>query len=148
MNPGAMYGAPAPFEAEALLPVSMLMAVMRSSNSMTPATGPFSSSSVPRSRLTARRLPRIRERGRASYGGQMSDEVRPCARPCASYDTSQEKEWLMDNSSFYPEPPISKFLFASRGMAPLWTVIRVYLGWLWLDAGWHKVTNPAWVGEN
>lgn len=54
----------------------------------------------------------------------------------------------MTNKSFYPEPPISKFLFASKAMAPLWTVLRVYLGWLWLDAGWHKVTNPAWTGEN
>jgi len=54
----------------------------------------------------------------------------------------------MDNSSFYPEPPVSKFLFASRTMAPLWTILRVYLGWLWLNAGWHKVSNPAWVGEN
>ena len=54
----------------------------------------------------------------------------------------------MTNKSFYPEPPISKFLFASKAMAPLWTVLRVYLGWLWFDAGWHKVTNPAWTGEN
>src|SRR5690606_18826647 len=30
----------------------------------------------------------------------------------------------------------------------VWTVLRVYLGWLWLNAGWHKVSNPAWVGEN
>src|SRR5690606_1163803 len=28
-----------------------------------------------------------------------------------------------------------------------WTVVRVYLGWLWLDAGWHKVTDPRWVGS-
>jgi thiosulfate dehydrogenase [quinone] large subunit len=36
-------------------------------------------------------------------------------------------------------------------MAPIWAVIRIYLGWLWLDAGWHKVWseggfNTAWVG--
>jgi thiosulfate dehydrogenase [quinone] large subunit len=31
-------------------------------------------------------------------------------------------------------------------MAPFWTVVRVYLGWLWLNAGWHKVTDPKWVG--
>lgn len=54
----------------------------------------------------------------------------------------------MANSGYYPEPPVSKFLFASKVMAPVWTVLRVYLGWLWLNAGWHKVTNPAWVGEN
>jgi thiosulfate dehydrogenase (quinone) large subunit len=48
----------------------------------------------------------------------------------------------------YPEPRISRFLFASKPMAIFWTVVRVYLGWLWLRAGWGKVTNPNWVGEN
>src|SRR5690606_23931087 len=52
------------------------------------------------------------------------------------------------STTFYPEPQISKFLFASKWMAPVWTVVRVYLGWLWLSAGWGKVTNPAWVGSS
>jgi thiosulfate dehydrogenase [quinone] large subunit len=47
----------------------------------------------------------------------------------------------------YPEPKVSSFLFASKWMAPIWTVIRIYLGYLWLMAGWHKVTSPAWVGS-
>ena len=51
-------------------------------------------------------------------------------------------------TTFYPEPQISKFLFASKYMAPFWTVVRVYLGWLWLQAGWHKVTDPKWVGAD
>jgi thiosulfate dehydrogenase [quinone] large subunit len=46
----------------------------------------------------------------------------------------------------YPEPRISKLLFASRASVPFWTVVRIYLGYLWLSAGWDKVTNPAWVG--
>ena len=56
------------------------------------------------------------------------------------------------HSTYYLEPNISKFLFASKWMAPIWTVVRIYLGWLWLDAGIHKVFtpewtfNPAWVG--
>ncbi len=52
----------------------------------------------------------------------------------------------MTRTEFYPEPTISKFLFASRFMAPVWTVVRVYLGWLWLNAGWHKVSDAKWVG--
>ncbi len=51
------------------------------------------------------------------------------------------------STTYYPEPRISKFLFASKYMAPFWTVVRVYLGWLWLSAGWHKITDPAWVGS-
>ncbi len=45
----------------------------------------------------------------------------------------------MAHTTFYPEPRTITFLFASRFVAPVWTVIRIYLGWLWLDAGWHKV---------
>src|SRR5690606_38286699 len=32
--------------------------------------------------------------------------------------------------------------------APIYLIIRVYLGWAWLTAGWGKVTNPAWVGAD
>ena len=51
------------------------------------------------------------------------------------------------STTYYPEPRISKFLFASKYMAPFWTIVRVYLGWQWLNAGWHKITDPAWVGS-
>jgi thiosulfate dehydrogenase (quinone) large subunit len=46
------------------------------------------------------------------------------------------------------EPPIARFLFADTRLAPLWTMIRLYLGYEWLVAGWGKLTNPAgvWVG--
>ena len=53
----------------------------------------------------------------------------------------------MARTTYYPEPKVSQFLFASKYMAPFWTVVRVYLGWLWLNAGWHKVTDPRWVGS-
>jgi thiosulfate dehydrogenase (quinone) large subunit len=47
-----------------------------------------------------------------------------------------------------PEPPIARFLFADTRLAPLWTIIRLYVGYEWLTAGWGKLTNPAgvWVG--
>jgi thiosulfate dehydrogenase [quinone] large subunit len=48
----------------------------------------------------------------------------------------------------YPEPKLSQLLFASKPAAIFWTVVRVYLGWLWLSAGWGKVNNPNWVGAN
>ncbi|HUX81057.1 MAG TPA: TQO small subunit DoxD [Candidatus Paceibacterota bacterium] len=31
--------------------------------------------------------------------------------------------------------------------APLWMIVRIYLGWQWLSAGWEKVLNPAWFGS-
>src|SRR5690606_3751547 len=30
----------------------------------------------------------------------------------------------------------------------LFAVVRVWLGWQWLQAGIHKVGAPAWTGEN
>ncbi len=42
------------------------------------------------------------------------------------------------------DPPLAKFLFGSTRMAWLWLVIRLYLGWDWLEAGLHKLT-PAWL---
>jgi thiosulfate dehydrogenase [quinone] large subunit len=48
-----------------------------------------------------------------------------------------------------PEPSISRFLFSDTRLAILWTIIRVYVGYQWLHAGWGKLTNPAgvWVGD-
>ncbi len=48
-----------------------------------------------------------------------------------------------------PEPNITRFLFADTRLAPLWTLVRLYVGYEWLMAGWGKLTNPAgvWVGE-
>ncbi|CAN5839912.1 DoxX family membrane protein [soil metagenome] len=54
----------------------------------------------------------------------------------------------MARTTYYPEPRIAQFLFASKALAPLWTVVRIYLGWLWLTAGWGKIFSPAWMGEN
>lgn len=43
------------------------------------------------------------------------------------------------------DPPIARFLFGDVRMAWLWLPLRVWLGWSWLDAGWHKLQSPAWM---
>lgn len=45
------------------------------------------------------------------------------------------------------EPGISKFLFSSTGFAWFWLIVRVYVGWEWLVAGWGKMHSAAWVGS-
>lgn len=47
-----------------------------------------------------------------------------------------------------PRSKAAKFLFADTRLAALWLVLRLYLGYEWLTAGWGKVTNPdgVWVG--
>jgi thiosulfate dehydrogenase (quinone) large subunit len=45
------------------------------------------------------------------------------------------------------EPPIARFLFADARTAWLWLVVRVYLGYEWLTAGFGKLGDPAWTGS-
>lgn len=45
-----------------------------------------------------------------------------------------------------PEPRISRLLFADTRFALVWLVIRVYVGWEWVVAGYEKVNDPVWVG--
>ncbi len=44
------------------------------------------------------------------------------------------------------EPPIAMFLFGDTRMAWFWLLVRLYVGYEWLTAGWGKIHNPAWVG--
>jgi thiosulfate dehydrogenase [quinone] large subunit len=51
----------------------------------------------------------------------------------------------MKNVEFV-EPPFARFLFADTRMAAIWLLVRLYVGWEWLQAGWGKIQNPVWVG--
>jgi thiosulfate dehydrogenase (quinone) large subunit len=42
------------------------------------------------------------------------------------------------------EPRWAHRLFHSTLTSPLWLVLRVLVGWEWLEAGWHKFNDPAW----
>ncbi|MGH7927910.1 MAG: DoxX family protein [Candidatus Binatia bacterium] len=45
------------------------------------------------------------------------------------------------------EPRVSRLLFADTRFAWLWLPLRLYLGWLWWEAGWHKFVDPKWLGS-
>jgi thiosulfate dehydrogenase [quinone] large subunit len=53
----------------------------------------------------------------------------------------------MQNIEFV-EPPVARFLFASTKMAWFWLIVRLYVGYEWLMAGWEKVNNPVWAGAH
>ncbi|MBK8542015.1 MAG: DoxX family membrane protein [Ardenticatenia bacterium] len=40
-----------------------------------------------------------------------------------------------------PDPPLAQFLFGNTRMAWFWLIARVYLGYDWALAGWHKVAD-------
>ena len=44
-----------------------------------------------------------------------------------------------------PDPPFAHFLFSTTRFAWLWAIIRIYLGYQWFNAGWHKITGTGWV---
>ena len=46
-----------------------------------------------------------------------------------------------------PDPPIAQFLFANTRMAWFWLILRIYLGYDWVTAGWHKVAagGKGWL---
>jgi thiosulfate dehydrogenase [quinone] large subunit len=43
------------------------------------------------------------------------------------------------------DPPVARFLFQNTVASWFWLVVRVFAGWQFLDAGWHKLNTPAWV---
>jgi thiosulfate dehydrogenase (quinone) large subunit len=51
----------------------------------------------------------------------------------------------MRNERIIADPPLARFLFDSPASSWIWLLARVYLGWQWLNAGTHKVTDPAWM---
>jgi thiosulfate dehydrogenase [quinone] large subunit len=51
------------------------------------------------------------------------------------------------NQTYIEESPVSKFIFGNTKMALFWLVVRLYVGWQWLHAGWGKLTSEVWVGE-
>jgi thiosulfate dehydrogenase (quinone) large subunit len=52
---------------------------------------------------------------------------------------------LSTRESQIPEPNVTRFLFADTRMAPVWLLVRVYLGFLWLMSGFGKLSEPDWI---
>ena len=49
----------------------------------------------------------------------------------------------MVGSRVVADPPLARFLFADTRLAPLWLVVRLYVGYAWFDAGWHKIMDAG-----
>lgn len=46
----------------------------------------------------------------------------------------------------FDDPPAARALFGDVRLSWIWLIIRLYVGYEWLIAGWEKVTSPAWFG--
>jgi thiosulfate dehydrogenase [quinone] large subunit len=45
------------------------------------------------------------------------------------------------------DPPLAKLLFSNTKMAWFWLVVRLYVGYEWLEAGMHKFSDPKWMSD-
>ena len=48
---------------------------------------------------------------------------------------------LITHSKVIQDPPIARFLFSDTRMALVWLAVRLYVGYAWVDAGLHKVSD-------
>jgi thiosulfate dehydrogenase (quinone) large subunit len=62
---------------------------------------------------------------------------------------SQVREIAVNTSGksvhYIDDPLAIKLLFSSLRLAWLWGILRVWVGYQWIEASLHKVGNPAWV---
>jgi thiosulfate dehydrogenase [quinone] large subunit len=46
----------------------------------------------------------------------------------------------------FEEPGFAKFIFSDPRMSAFWLLVRIYVGWEWLQAGIEKLQSPVWTG--
>lgn len=63
----------------------------------------------------------------------------------AEYRRTSDEQLTDSETSTARDPRVVRFLIGDVRSAPLWLVLRLYLGLQWLDAGWHKVTSDGWT---
>jgi thiosulfate dehydrogenase [quinone] large subunit len=44
-------------------------------------------------------------------------------------------------------PAFTRFLFGNSRAGLLWLPVRLFLGFAWLEAGWHKLTSDGWINN-
>ena len=44
-------------------------------------------------------------------------------------------------------PAFTRFLFHNSRAGLFWLPIRLFLGFAWLEAGWHKLTSDGWINN-
>jgi len=45
------------------------------------------------------------------------------------------------------DPPVARVLFGDVRWGWLWLILRLYVGYEWLMAGWGKINSPVWTGS-
>lgn len=53
-----------------------------------------------------------------------------------------------DASVEFSDPPFYRYLFANTMSAPIWLLVRLYVGWQFLHAGYEKAMGTGWLNNN
>jgi thiosulfate dehydrogenase [quinone] large subunit len=53
--------------------------------------------------------------------------------------------FLSRKNTVVQDPPLANFLFSDPRASWIWLVVRLWLGYEWIDASLHKISNPAWT---
>jgi thiosulfate dehydrogenase [quinone] large subunit len=61
-------------------------------------------------------------------------------------DTTKDMRGRGNSVQVFSDPPIARALFGDVRLSWIWLVLRIYVGWEWLSAGWGKLHNAAWTG--
>ena len=61
--------------------------------------------------------------------------------------TSESKATGKLRKHIVVDPPFTQTIFGDWRLAWLWLIIRLYVGYQWISAGYEKIINPAWVGS-
>jgi len=64
---------------------------------------------------------------------------------CEEPSTMSENIVKTTSGTEVENPPLARFLFDDTRFAPVWLVIRVLIGLSWVEAGLHKLEDPAWM---
>ena len=44
-------------------------------------------------------------------------------------------------------PAFARYLFSNKAAGLFWLPIRLFLGFAWVEAGWHKLTGGGWITD-
>ena len=57
------------------------------------------------------------------------------------------KTTIVRKDTVIADPPFARFLFSDTRMALVWLLARIYVGWSFLEAGWHKIQDTTATGN-
>ena len=62
--------------------------------------------------------------------------------------TQVDRRYSSRNVQTIEDSPIARSLFGDVRWAWIWLILRLYVGYEWLSAGWDKLHSAAWVGSS